>query len=431
MRKTMTAVLTAGLLVPVPVPVPGPLARHIDIQLLDAGVVMGATNTPTPSEGYAQAAEQLYLEPNGYDGTNLSILTTPEGGGGGSYVVGAQDLVNDVNSIGNSDGEIYVFGYSQSADFTTIAAQSTQDDPVHYVLVGDSANPNGGFLTDHGWLGVYHVTDNEPSVYGDNPTDIYTLGYDKWADEPDYDYYRIAVTNAHDGGVLGHKMYLGLTPAEIQNAPTITDGNVTYHEIPNQLLPVLADDLENGANGDAEYDLHQPVDQVKVDLGYGHLDQIVNGQVVPNEFNTDPADPGTEVTNILHRLPPGVTKAELHQTLTEAKAIGEANYHDALTVPGYEGPAYNAAVEATQLVAAGVATGDITPAQGASLDAILMSTWLSDGSSVDTASALASSLASSGAPTADSVTDSLLHSGALLDPLPHIEAALQFLTGLF
>ncbi len=53
-----------------------------------------------------------------------------------------------------------------------------------------------------------------------------------------------------------------------------------------------------------------------------------------------------------------------------------------------------------------------------------------DVSSVD-ASALASSLDPSGAVSADSVTDPLLHSGALLDPLPHIEAALQFLTGLF
>jgi len=51
-------------------------------------------------------------------------------------------------------------------------------------------------------------------------------------------------------------------------------------------------------------------------------------------------------------------------------------------------------------------------------------------SSLDT-SALASSLDPSGAVSPDSVTDSLLHSGALLDPFPHIEAALQFLTGLF
>jgi len=51
-------------------------------------------------------------------------------------------------------------------------------------------------------------------------------------------------------------------------------------------------------------------------------------------------------------------------------------------------------------------------------------------SSVDT-SALAGSVDPSGAISADSVTDSLLHSGALLDPFPHIEAALQFLTGLF
>jgi hypothetical protein len=51
-------------------------------------------------------------------------------------------------------------------------------------------------------------------------------------------------------------------------------------------------------------------------------------------------------------------------------------------------------------------------------------------SSLDT-SALTSSLDPSAAISPDSVTDSLLHSGALLDPFPHIEAALQVLTGLF
>ena len=46
-------------------------------------------------------------------------------------------------------------------------------------------------------------------------------------------------------------------------------------------------------------------------------------------------------------------------------------------------------------------------------------------------SALASSVDPSGAITPDSVTDPLLNSGALLDAFPHLEAALQFLTGLF
>jgi hypothetical protein len=70
------------------------------------------------------------------------------------------------------------------------------------------------------------------------------------------------------------------------------------------------------------------------------------------------------------------------------------------------------------------ASGGIGSADASSLDASALA------SSVDP-SDLASSVDPSGAISADPITDSLLHSGALLDPLPHLEAALQFLTGLF
>jgi len=70
------------------------------------------------------------------------------------------------------------------------------------------------------------------------------------------------------------------------------------------------------------------------------------------------------------------------------------------------------------------ANGGISSGPDASVDPAALA------SSVDT-SALTSSLDPSTAISPDTVTDSLLHSGALLDPFPHIEAALQVLTGLF
>src|SRR6202012_2232165 len=59
-------------------------------------LILGVTGIPTPDAAYISDAENLYLDPNGYDGTATSAqaLTTPETYDFGSSVTqGEDDLV--------------------------------------------------------------------------------------------------------------------------------------------------------------------------------------------------------------------------------------------------------------------------------------------------------------------------------------------------
>lgn len=377
MRHLLAATMTGSVLLCPPSP---PLAAATPpitdpvVALLSTSedaLIMGGAGVPTPGAGYVNAATRLYLDPNGFIPTsgngNVSALTTPETTLSNSYTVGEQDLIAAVNAA--QPATTYAFGYSESADITAMAAPALQHDATRFVVVGDSANPNGGYLTMNGLLGLYSAVPTTPAQYGDIPTNIYTLGYDGWADYPQYVLNSYATQNAQAGETYEHLAYLGLTPQEIANAPTTTVGNVTYHEIPSALLPMLAGDLFEGRAGDELYDLNAPYDQVQVDLGYGHLDKIVNGQVVPNEFNT--GSPATVVTANFGSPP--IDQAAINQTLSEASTIGYNDYLQALANPSYEGPAYAAALAMEQYVAAGVATGEISSATGSTLDSTLMS----------------------------------------------------------
>ncbi len=130
---------------------------------------------------------------------------------------------------------------------TAIAAGQLQHDTVHFDLVGDSADPNGGVLTMFGLSDLYGLTSGGgPGAYGDLPTDIYTLEYDGWADFPRYVGDLLSVDNALLGTALEYLRYLGLTPADIAGASTETVGSVDYHDIPSQLLPILSGYLLSG-----------------------------------------------------------------------------------------------------------------------------------------------------------------------------------------
>src|ERR1700744_296697 len=61
-------------------------------------LVLGPTGIPTPDAVYISDAENLYLDPNGYDGTTASTLalTTPETTSLSSVPQGETDLINAV-----------------------------------------------------------------------------------------------------------------------------------------------------------------------------------------------------------------------------------------------------------------------------------------------------------------------------------------------
>jgi hypothetical protein len=221
---------------------------HSDFALTssDALVLM-----PVENQEYADAADNLYLEPNGFDGaaTNFSVPETPNEVA--SVGPGVQDLVEAVESqytagdFGATD-PLYIFGYSQGAVEASLAEQQLAnfgipENALHFVMIGDSASAEGGFLNT--------LVDSLPeslrpfatdiftllnagsalSILGattpDNlyPTDVYTLSGDGWA-------------NWDDGqNLLGmytdHLEYLGLTPAEIESATLSTDGLTDYYTI--------------------------------------------------------------------------------------------------------------------------------------------------------------------------------------------------------
>jgi hypothetical protein len=113
-----------------------------------------------------------------------------------------------------------------------------EDSPLHFVLVGDSASAEGGFLNTFldplpdslqnfisDFLNAVGYGDVIGATTPDDlyPTDVYTLSGDGWANWE-------GGKNA-PGLFVDHLAYLGLTPEEVNSATSITDGLTDYHTI--------------------------------------------------------------------------------------------------------------------------------------------------------------------------------------------------------
>src|ERR1700740_983343 len=133
----------------------------------DTAIILGGTTEPTPSTAFAQAAENLFLNPLGFDGgatgstvcdmigtdpcaAPLQVLTTPELiQQGPSSLTAADDVVLAVENefkadptAFNADHPLTIFGYSQSATAESIAMTQLQadgipSDDLHFVFIGD------------------------------------------------------------------------------------------------------------------------------------------------------------------------------------------------------------------------------------------------------------------------------------------------------
>ncbi len=184
---------------------------HAEYRLVDEAMII----IPVDNQEYADAAVKLYLDPSGFhaaaDGSNISTLDMPEvvpGGGLDNAVdYGVNELVTKVESdysagdFGNGN-PLYVFGYSQSSVVAgmaeqQLAADHIPTDDLHFVMVGDSASAEGGFLnaflerpsSNRGGRTCMDAFKNfgADEVLGqttpDNlyPTDVYSLSGDGWA----------------------------------------------------------------------------------------------------------------------------------------------------------------------------------------------------------------------------------------------------------
>jgi PE-PPE domain len=204
---------------------------------------------PLANAAYAEAANYLYLEPNGFDGIATNFTVPETSGLVASVTPGVQVLVQAVESQYTAgdfgpDDPLYIFGYSQGAVEEGLAEQQLHDfgipeDALHLVMVGDSASTEGGFLNSfvesfpESWQqpitelltlgGVTAPTLGAMTPDNLYPTDVYTLTGDGWAN---WD------SGANIPGMFfDHLAYLDLSPAEIANATLTTDGLTDYFTI--------------------------------------------------------------------------------------------------------------------------------------------------------------------------------------------------------
>ena len=165
--RVVAAIAVAGLfadsLPPLPIaPLPSVQSTAVRLASTDAAdsplgdgtaLLMGGTSIPQPSQLYLDAADALYLQPRGFDGT-LQSLFTPENASSTSEARGDQILDSTILQEFNSgdvsaQNPLVVFGYSQSASISTdvmreLAGQGVPSTDVHFVLIGDPDNPAGG-----------------------------------------------------------------------------------------------------------------------------------------------------------------------------------------------------------------------------------------------------------------------------------------------
>jgi PE-PPE domain len=263
----------------------------------DTAIILGGTTEPTPSTAFAQAAEDLYLHPLGFDdgatgstvcdmvGTDpcaapLQVLTTPELiQQGPSSLTAADDVVLAVENEFNADPGAFsaedpltIFGYSQSATAESIAMTRLEEAGIpsadlHFVFIGDPSLPGGiwpnlepdmdalfgtsttnTILTDLGFDGVLgNLTPDD--LY---PATIYSLDTD-----PVPNFQEVFETQGLGGALLDifgpHVEYVGLTATEVADATTSTDGDLTLVDISdndiNNVDAWLSAVFEHGAAG--------------------------------------------------------------------------------------------------------------------------------------------------------------------------------------
>jgi PE-PPE domain len=242
----------------------------------DTAIILGGTGQSTPSLEFAHAAEDLYLHPLGFDagatdstvcdmvGTDpcaapLQVLTTPElfQQGPGSFA-DADDVVLAVENEFKADPGAFsaehpltVFGYSQSATAESIAmtrleADGIPSDDLHFVFIGDPSTPvTGEWLnlqpildstlgtsTTNELISLFQLSSLQDVVTPDNlyPTTIYSFDPDPIANFP-----QAVESDGVTGALLNvfgtHVEYLGLTPSQIADATTATEGDLTFVNI--------------------------------------------------------------------------------------------------------------------------------------------------------------------------------------------------------
>ena len=298
--RVVAAIAVAGLIAdspPLPPAAPQPVVHSTAVRLASTdaadsplgdgtALLMGGTSIPQPSQLYLDAADALYLQPRGFDGT-LQSLFTPEDVSPTSEVRGEQILDSTIlqkfdSADVSAQNPLVVFGYSQSASISSavmreLAGQGVPSNDVHFVLIGDPDNPAGGSEVVTSNLSPQYLMANVATPNDLYPTDVYTHEYDGVADFPKYPINLLSDLNAALGFIYEHGTYLSLTSEQISDAiqlpTTAADTMVNYYIIPAESLPLLDPLRLIPVIGQPLYDLLEPDTRILVDLGYGSIDQ--------------------------------------------------------------------------------------------------------------------------------------------------------------
>jgi hypothetical protein len=274
-------------------------AAHADDSLAgsDTAIILGATTEPTPSTAFAQAAENLFLNPLGFDGgatgstvcdmigtdpcaAPLQVLTTPELiQQGPSSLTAADDVTlaveNEFNadpSAFNAEHPLTIFGYSQSATAESIAMTQLQadgipSDDLHFVFIGDPSLPGGIWpnlepdmdaLLGPSLTNTLLTDFNFGAILGNlTPDDLYPATIYSLDTDPVPNFQDVFEAKGLLGALLDvfgpHVEYLGLTPTEVADATTTTNGDLTLVDISdadiNNVDAWLSAVFEHGAAG--------------------------------------------------------------------------------------------------------------------------------------------------------------------------------------
>ncbi len=242
----------------------------------DTAIILGGTGEPMPSTEFAQAAEDLYLHPLGFDGgatdsmvcdmigtdpcaAPLQVLSTPElFQQGPSSFTGASDVVLAVENEFNANPGAFsaehpltIFGYSQSATAESIAMTRLEEagipsDDLHFVFIGDPSLPVTGVWSNleadmDQTLGtsttnsLLNLLDMNSVLGNVTPDDVYPATIYSFDPDPVSNFQEVFEAKGLWGALLDifgpHVEYLGLTPAQIADATTSTDGDLTFVNI--------------------------------------------------------------------------------------------------------------------------------------------------------------------------------------------------------
>jgi PE-PPE domain-containing protein/PE family protein len=254
--------------------------------------VLGGSGTPTPPPTFVAKVVSKYVLPNFPVGV-VQALSMPAGEYPDSGIKDLQQNVSIARGVTSLNSAIQqqlaagntvnVLGYSQGANIATLEMQALDPSgtpsslPIHFVLIGNSMNPNGGWDARFPGLKLPSLGFSTlgPAPSNDFPTVVYTLEYDGWADFPQYPIDVFSDLNALVGMATVHTGYANLTPTQINSAvvlPTQGPTTTTYYMIPTDKLPLLDPVRFIPYLGNPIADLVQPVLTPLVNWGYGNPD---------------------------------------------------------------------------------------------------------------------------------------------------------------